>query len=156
MLLHRHWIICAALDCRIVGDDHNLAALDKADPRDQPGAVDVTLIHAESCEPSDFQKRRTRIHQACDAFARQQLAPSDMTFARLGRAALGCGAPAQVKFVNQPTPFRGVSVALAALRSQGGLYSRHRVRFPSSQPADFAEAAALLSLFTCDIVANPL
>ena len=156
MLLHRHRIICAALDGRVVGDDHDLAALDKADSGDQPCAVDVALIHAESCERADFQKRRAGIDQTCDAFARQKLAPRDMTFARLGRPALCGGAPPQAEFVNQPTPFRSVAVALAALRGQGGLYSRHRVRFPKSQPADFAEAAALLSLFTRDTVANPL
>ena len=130
MLLHRHRIIRAALDRRVVGDDHDLAAVDEADPGDQPRAVDVALVHAESRERADFQKRRAGIDQAGDAFARQQLAAGDMTFARLGRAALGCGAPAQVEFVDEPTPFRGIGVALAALRSQGGLYSRHRVRFP--------------------------
>ena len=99
----------------------------KADSRDQPRAVDVALVHAESRERAYFQKRRTGIDQAGDAFARQKLAPGDMTFARLGRAALGRGAPAQVEFVNQPTPFRGVGLALAALRSQRALYSRHCV-----------------------------
>ena len=84
MLLHRHRIVCAALDGRVVGDDHDLAALDQADSRDQPRAVDIALVHAESRERAYFQKRRTGIDEAGDAFARQKLAPGDVTFARLG------------------------------------------------------------------------
>ena len=84
MLLHRHRVIGAALDGRVVGDDHDLAALDQADSRHQPGAVDVALIHAETRERAYFQKRRTGIDEAGDPFARQKLAAADVTFARLG------------------------------------------------------------------------
>ena len=130
MLLHRHRIICSALDRRVVGDDHDLAAVDKADAGDQPRAMDVALVHAEGGESADFQKRRTGVDQSGDPFARQELAPGDMTLARLARAALGCCAPAQVELVKEPTPFRSIGVALAALRSQRALYSRHRAQFP--------------------------
>ena len=93
MLLHRHRIIGAALDRRIVGDDHRLAALDPADPGDQPGAVHVALVHAEGGERADFEKRRAGIDKTRDALARQQLAARDMALARLAGAALGRGAP---------------------------------------------------------------
>ena len=63
MLLDRHRIIRAALDRRIVGDDHRLAAVNAADPRHQAGAVDVAFIHAEGGEAADFEKRRTRIER---------------------------------------------------------------------------------------------
>ena len=84
MLFHRHRIIGAALDGRIVGDDHDLAALDQADARHQPGAVDVALIHFESRKCAYFQKRGTGIDQAGDSLTRQKLATADMTFASLG------------------------------------------------------------------------
>ena len=150
MLLHRHRVVGAALDRRIVGDDHDLAAVDKADARHQPRAVDVALIHAEGGERADFQKRRAGIDQAGDPFARQQLPPGDMTFARPARAALGRGAAAQVQFVNEPTPFRRVGFARAAVRRQCALYSKSSRCFSPIPALDLAEAQMLLSLFTRD------
>ena len=116
MLLDRHRIIRSALDRRIVGDDHDLAAVNDADAGDKSGAVHVALVHAEGGERADFQKRRTGIDQAGDAFAGQKLAAGDVTFARLARAALGGDAPAEVEFVDQPTPFGRVGFATASLR----------------------------------------
>ena len=74
MLLHRHRIIGAALDRRIVGDDHRLAAIDEADPGDQARAVHVALVHAEGGERADFEKGRAGIDEPGDALAGQQLA----------------------------------------------------------------------------------
>ena len=89
VLLHGHRIIGAALDGRIVGDDHRLPAVDEADPGHEPRAVDVALVHAEGRERADLEEGRTGIDQPRDALAGQQLAPRDMALARLCRAALG-------------------------------------------------------------------
>ena len=107
-----------------------LAGLRVIEVADERAEYAGLLLAGLGCERADLQKRRARIDQTCNALARQQFAPGDMTLPRLGRAALGRGAPAQAEFVNQPAPFRGVGVALAALCGQGGLYSRHRVLFP--------------------------
>jgi hypothetical protein len=46
VLLHRHRIVGAALDRRVVADDHAFAALDAADARDEARAVNGILVHA--------------------------------------------------------------------------------------------------------------
>jgi hypothetical protein len=83
-----------------------------------------------------------------------------VTFARLARAALGGDAPAEVEFVDEPTPFGRVGFATASLRRQGALNPRHRVRIPQSQLTTLQQAPMLLSLFTDDItgeaIADPI
>src|SRR5579872_4956586 len=79
-----------------------------------------------------------------------------MAFARPHRAALGGGAPALVEFVNQPPPFGRVALAVAALRGQRALYSRHSRAFSLIPAADLAEAQLLLSLFTRDIAGKSI
>ena len=54
MFLDRHRIVGAALDRGIVGDDHDFPAVDKADPGDEPGAMNVAFVHAEGGERADF------------------------------------------------------------------------------------------------------
>ena len=156
MLLDRDRIIRAALDRRVVGDDHDLTAGNDADAGNKPGAVHVALVHAEGGKRADFQERRTRIDQAGDAFAGQKLAAGDVTFARLARTALGGDAPAEVEFVDQSTPFGRVGCAIACPRSQGALNPRHRVRSPRSQLTTLRQAPALLSLFTRDIAGKAI
>ena len=104
MLLDRHRIIGAALDGRIVGDDHRLAPFDAADPRHHAGAVHVAFVHAEGGERADLEERRAGIEQPRHALARGELAARDMALARLGRAALGGGGAAVGEFVEQRAP----------------------------------------------------
>ena len=104
MLLHRHRVIGAALDRRIVGDDHRLAAVDAPDAGDHARAVNVAFVHAVGGERADFEKRRAGIDQPGDALARQQLAARDMALARLRRSPFGGDAPALVQFIEQPAP----------------------------------------------------
>ena len=82
MLLHRHRIIGAALDRRVVADDHAFAALDAADAGDDAGAVNRVVIHAVGGERRQFEKRRARIDQPQHPLARQQLAARDVALAR--------------------------------------------------------------------------
>ncbi len=133
MLLDGHGIIGAALDGRIIGDDHRLAAMDQADPGNEPGAVNVPLIHTVSGERADFQKRRTGIDEARDAFARKQLAAPDMPVARLCRAALGRRAAARLQFVDQTPPAGDVRVVFVRWRGQPARQPCHVARFPGSR-----------------------
>ena len=112
VLLHRHRIVGAALDGRVVGDDHRLPAMDEADSGDEPGPVHVALVHAESRERADFEKGRAGIDQPGDALAGQELAAPDVALARFRRAALGRRAAARVEFVDsarQPAAFASSS-----------------------------------------------
>ncbi len=93
VLLHRHRVIGAALDGRVVADDHAFAALDPADAGDQAGAVDGVVVHAVGGERRQLQERRAGIDQAHHAVARQQLAARHMALAgALRPAERGLGA----------------------------------------------------------------
>jgi hypothetical protein len=50
MLFDGQRIICATLDGRVIANDHAGSAFDAADARNDPGAVDVAVIHAEGSE----------------------------------------------------------------------------------------------------------
>ena len=46
VLLDGHRVVRAALHRRVVGDDHDLAAVHASDPRHDPGAGGVAVVHA--------------------------------------------------------------------------------------------------------------
>ena len=74
VLLHRHRIVSAALDRRIVADDHALAPGDAADAGDDAGAVNGLVVHIIGGKRRQFQERRARIDERHDPIARQQFA----------------------------------------------------------------------------------
>ena len=82
VLLDRHRVVRAALDRRVVGDDHALAAADAADAGDDPRAGRVAVIHAVGGERAQLQERRALVHEPVDALARQQLAALGVALAR--------------------------------------------------------------------------
>ena len=84
VLLHRHWIIGAALRRGVVAHDHALAARDTADPGDHARAGDFTVILIAGGELADLEEGRARIEQPFDAIAGQQLAARRVPLARLG------------------------------------------------------------------------
>ena len=118
MLLHGHRVIGAALDGRIVADDHHLAAFDAADAGDDAGAVDRPVIHVVRGERAEFEERRARIEQAGHAFARQQLSAPEMPFARLFRTALRNGSALRPQFARKLGP--GVAISPRGLRGKIG------------------------------------
>ena len=92
VLLHRHREVGAALDRRVVRDDHHFAAGHAADPRDEPGAGRVPVVHVVRGERRKLEKGRSGIEQPADPIAHRQLAlgavPLDVfraaSFARAG------------------------------------------------------------------------
>ena len=91
VLLHRHRVVGAALDRRVVGDDHALAALDPADP----GHDARTRARAPSCvvhpgrgQRAQLEERAARVEQPVHPVAHQQLAARGVLLARRLRAAL--------------------------------------------------------------------
>ena len=87
VLLHRHWIVRAALHRRVVGDDHAFAARDAADAGDDARRGHVAAIHAISRERRQLEDRRAGIDEGIDAVARQQLAAGEVLLPRLFAAA---------------------------------------------------------------------
>ena len=88
MLLHGDRIVGAALDGRVVGDDHRLAPLDAADAGDDARARRLVVVHAPGRQRREFDERAVGIDQALDAIAHQQLAAFDVTLARIFGTAL--------------------------------------------------------------------
>ncbi len=99
--------------------------MNQADAGDQPGAVNVPLVHAERGERADFEKRRTGIDKASDAFPGKQLAAADVPVARLGRTALGGGSAARLQFVDQAPPGSDIRIILIRWRRQPAHQSCH-------------------------------
>ncbi len=72
-LLHRQRIPGAALDARVVGVDHHLAAFDDADAAHLPGAVHLAVIGAVGGQRGDLQERRARVEQQLEPLAHGEL-----------------------------------------------------------------------------------
>ena len=60
MLLDRHRVVGAALDGRVVGDDHDRRPLDPADPGDDPGRRGVVVVEAVGGERTELEERASR------------------------------------------------------------------------------------------------
>ncbi len=88
VLFHRHRIIGAALHCRIVADDHAVAARHTPDAGDDAAGRSRAAIHAMRCRQPHFEKRGTRIEQLRHALPRQKFSACDVTLARLLTAAV--------------------------------------------------------------------
>ena len=82
MLLHRHRIIRAALDGRVVGDDHAFAARDTADAGDDARSRHLIAVHAVSGHRRQLQHRRAGIDQRIDTVAGEELAAGEMLLPR--------------------------------------------------------------------------
>ena len=74
VLLDRHRVVGAALDGRVVGDDDDARALDRADAGDDAGARGLVVVQAVRGERAQLEERRAGIEQAVDPLADGQLA----------------------------------------------------------------------------------
>ena len=74
VLLHRQREVRAALDRRVVRDDHALAALDDADARDDARARRLSVVHVPRGQCVQLEERGVGVDQPVDPLARGQLA----------------------------------------------------------------------------------
>src|SRR5215210_6917616 len=74
VLLDGHREVGAALDRRVVCDDHALAPLHDADARDETRRGRLPVVHVPGGERVELQERAAGIDQPVDALARGQLA----------------------------------------------------------------------------------
>jgi hypothetical protein len=79
VLLDGHWVVGAALDGRVVGDDDTGRALDPADSRDHARTRRIVVVHAVRSERAQLEEGAPGIEQAVDPFADRQLAPLAMS-----------------------------------------------------------------------------
>ena len=85
VLLDRHRVVGAALDRRVVGDDHALAAADPPDAGDDAGArhrVVARSVHPERRQRAQLEERAARVEQPVDPVADQQLPAGGVLRAR--------------------------------------------------------------------------
>ena len=87
VLLHRHRVVGAAFDRRVVGGDDDLAPFDPADARDDPGARRGAVVEVLGRERRELEEGAAGVEQPVDALPRQQLAALRVTGARLLAAA---------------------------------------------------------------------
>ncbi len=127
MLFHRDGEIGAALDGGVVGDDDAFAPLDPADAGDQSGAVDGVLIHAVRRERRQLKEWRAGIDDPQHPLARQQLAASDVTLPRPGRAAHRRLGATPLQFLHQRAHLRRVGAEFDALGVNRRVENRHWV-----------------------------
>ncbi len=116
MLLHRHRKIGAALDGRVIGDDHAFLAMDLPDAGDDSGGDDVLAIEAVTGELRELEEGRAEVEQGAHAIARQELAACEMTLPRLGPTALLDALHLPLQIIDELPHRRGV--ALELLRSR--------------------------------------
>ena len=74
MLLDRDGIVGAALDRGVVGHDHHLTPLHRADAGHDAGGGRLAAIQALGRERTELQERGAGVEQAGDALAGEQLA----------------------------------------------------------------------------------
>ena len=74
VLLHREREVRAALDRRVVRDDHALASFHDADARDDARARRLAVIDVPRGESVQLEERRVGIDQPVDPLARRELA----------------------------------------------------------------------------------
>ena len=110
VLLDRHRVVGAALDGRVVGDDHAFAAGDPADAGDHPRAGAFVVVHAVGGQRRQLEERAARVEQPVDPVAGQQLAAADVAFA----GALG---PAQRRSGQLGAQLRHQHEVLVAMRN---------------------------------------
>ena len=88
VLLHRERVVGAALDRRVVRDDDALAALDDADPGDDPGRRRLAVVELPGGERVQLEERRARVDEPVDPLARGELPARAVALDRLLAAAL--------------------------------------------------------------------
>ena len=87
VLLDRQREVGAALDGRVVGDDHALLALDDADPGHDPGGGSLPVVQLPGGERAELEERAARVEQAVDSLAGGQLPARAVALDRLVAAA---------------------------------------------------------------------
>ncbi len=119
VLLHRHRVVGAALDGRVVAHHDAFDALDAADAGDQAGGMNRILVHAVGGERRELEEWRSGVDQPHDALARQQLAARGVTLACAFRPAQR-GLPTPVaQFINQARHGRLVDAEFLCARIDG-------------------------------------
>src|SRR5579859_5163554 len=72
MFLYCDWIVCAAFDGCIVGEDHTFLPLHQSNTCDDPCRGSIIFVHIPGCQGAEFQKGCLGVTQSLNAFSRQK------------------------------------------------------------------------------------
>ena len=128
MLFHRHWVVGAALDGRVIGDDHALGTLNAANAGDDAGGrciIAVFAIHGPGGEGREFEKWRTGIEQRFHAVARQQLSTRNMPGIGFLAATLGHLRSVRMQFRDDCAHLFGIGGEGGGGGIEAGFYGGH-------------------------------
>ncbi len=128
MLLHRHRIVGAALDRRVVRNDDALAAGHAPDAANDRGRVHVAAVHPPGGELADLEERRAWVEQRAHALARQHLAAAGVLVARRLVAADGHRGHFFLQVRNEQAHALGVGAELRRARVELALERAHSSR----------------------------
>src|SRR6476620_10583400 len=127
MLLDRHRVIGAALDRRIVGNDHHLPARHATNACDDSAPWRIVVIHAPGGECREFEERRAAVEQEFNPFAHGKLALGTVAFEISGSSTVAVAIGAFAKLLNEAAHsllvgledrIRGVDARLESLHYQ--------------------------------------
>ena len=129
VLLDRERVIGAALDGRVVRNDHALASFNRRDARHDAGRGCRVGIDAVRGERRKFEKRRERIAQPVDALASRKLPPAAMAFHRRRASAVAHFAKPFAQAADRFAHRRFVLVKVFAAGREPGLNGTHTRAF---------------------------
>ena len=109
VLLDRQRVVRAALDRRVVGDDHARAALHDANARDDPGRRDDAVVEVPGGQRAELEEGAIGIDEAVDALTGQQFAATEVLGTRGLRASAGDDSAALCEQRDQLRHVRGAS-----------------------------------------------
>ncbi len=101
VLLHRHRVVGAALDRRVVGNDDALATRHTTDTGDDAGARALVVVQAVGRQWGQLEERAALVEQRVDAISRQQLPSAHVALARALVATQRCLRQFLLQFVHQ-------------------------------------------------------
>ena len=128
VLLDRHRVVGAALDRRVVGDDHAGRALDAADAGDDPGARRIVVVQAGRGERAQLEEGGARVDEPVDPLADGELAALAVALDRAvvaAGAATGDGRLAGAQVVDQRGHRVVVGARLRGVRVQPAAQDGH-------------------------------
>ncbi len=126
VLLHREREVRAALDGRVVRDDHALAALDDADPGHDPGARRVAVVHLPGGERVQLEEGGAGVDEPVDPLAGGQLAARAVPLRRLLAAAARRPAPSARAARRRAPPSAPAGARTPRRRGRAGRSGRPR------------------------------
>ena len=101
VLFHRHRIVGAALHRGVVSDEEALSAVDHANAGDDACRVGSSIVEFVGSQGREFEKSRSRVNDALDAFSGEVLSSGAMPFNVLPATTLRRSVQPSTQFIHE-------------------------------------------------------